>query len=143
MAEERAPVAKEKKVKTKEKKQRTGRKHESLKIWEYYEVKEGCVERKRKPCPRCGPGTLLSQHKNRFYCGRCGYAQFEKGGVREGTEGEPKEETEVKEDQPAEEAKEEPSSEEHPKEKKKEEAAEEEKPRDENKENQAEESQSS
>lgn len=85
MPVERAPVAKEKKVRTREKKRRTGRKHESLKIWNYYEVKEGGVTRKRNPCPRCGPGTFLSEHKNRLYCGRCGYTQFErKGDQKEG-----------------------------------------------------------
>ena len=79
MSEDKAPVSKEKKVKTKEKAKRSGKKHSSLKIWEYYEVKEGSAVRKRDPCPRCGPGTFLSKHKNRLYCGRCGFAQFEKG----------------------------------------------------------------
>jgi small subunit ribosomal protein S27Ae len=80
MPEEGAKVSKEKKVRTKEKKKRTGRKHESLKVWNYYEVKDGVLERKRKHCPRCGPGTFLSEHKDRLYCGRCGYAQTEKKG---------------------------------------------------------------
>ncbi len=83
MPDEKAPVKKEKKVRRREKKKRTGRKHESLKVWNYYEVHEGVLRRKREPCPRCGPGTFLSEHKNRFYCGRCGYTQFEKKGKEE------------------------------------------------------------
>jgi small subunit ribosomal protein S27Ae len=78
MPEEGAPVAKEKKVRKREKKKRTGRKHSSIKIWKYYEIREGSLTRKRNPCPRCGPGTFLSEHKDRLYCGRCGYTQIEK-----------------------------------------------------------------
>ena len=66
----------EKKAKTKEKKQRKGKKHLSLKVWQYYDVSGGSVQRKRKNCPRCGPGTMLSEHKNRTYCGRCGYTEI-------------------------------------------------------------------
>lgn len=73
-----APAPKTKEAKRKVKKQRIGRKHESLKVWEYYDVKEGVITRKRKHCPRCGPGTSLSVHKDRQYCGRCGYTQFQK-----------------------------------------------------------------
>lgn len=80
MADDRAgkKEVKEKSVKSKEKKKRTGRKHESLKVWNYYEVKDGSVTRKRDNCSRCGPGTFLSEHKDRLYCGRCGFTQFEK-----------------------------------------------------------------
>jgi small subunit ribosomal protein S27Ae len=78
MGEGKPPVAKEKKVHTKEKQKRTGRKHESLHVWEYYTVKEGGLVRKRNNCPRCGPGSFLSQHKDRKYCGRCGYTDLGK-----------------------------------------------------------------
>jgi small subunit ribosomal protein S27Ae len=81
-----APAPKEKEAKKKGKKERTGRKHESLKVWEYYEVREDSVLRKRKHCPRCGPGTSLSEHKDRQYCGRCGYTQFQKGGAQQEAE---------------------------------------------------------
>lgn len=70
MAEKEAPKEK------KGKKVRTGRKHESTKTYMFYEVKENEVVRKRKPCPRCGPGTWLADHKNRLYCGRCSYTEF-------------------------------------------------------------------
>lgn len=78
VSEEKAPASKGKKVRTREKKKRTGRKHESIEIWKYYEVKGEGLVRKRKPCPRCGPRAFLSEHKDRLYCGRCGYTQFEK-----------------------------------------------------------------
>jgi small subunit ribosomal protein S27Ae len=69
---------KPKEAKRKPKKQRTGRKHSDIKITDMYEVKGEGVIRKRKPCPRCGEGTWLSQHKNREYCGKCGYTVVEK-----------------------------------------------------------------
>lgn len=70
---------KEKKTKSKEKKQRTGRKHESLKVWSYYEVSGGTLKRKREHCPRCGAGSFLSVHKDRNYCGRCGFTKISTG----------------------------------------------------------------
>ena len=78
MGEERATTSKEKKIRSREKKKRTGKKHLSLKVWNYYEIKDGALKRKRDNCPRCGAGTFLSEHKNRQYCGRCGYTQFTK-----------------------------------------------------------------
>lgn len=78
MSDSKPHVSKEKKVRTKEKKVSGGNKHCSLKVWTYYEEKDGTLVRKRDHCPRCGPGAFLSKHKNRFYCGRCGYAQFNK-----------------------------------------------------------------
>ena len=67
---------KEKKTKKKGKRQRTGRKHESVKIWQKYEVKGEEVFRKNKFCPRCGEGVWLSEQKDRSYCGKCGYTSF-------------------------------------------------------------------
>lgn len=29
-----------------------------------------------KPCPKCGPGVRLAEHRDRRACGKCGY--FEK-----------------------------------------------------------------
>ncbi len=70
---------KSKEPKRKPKKQRTGRKHESVKPQNIYEVKGNKVIRKKKPCSRCGEGTWLAQHKNREYCGKCGYTVIERG----------------------------------------------------------------
>lgn len=67
-----------KEAKRREKKQRTGRKHSTVKTHEYYQVSGDGVARQRKSCPRCGPGTWLGKHKNREYCGKCGYAETDK-----------------------------------------------------------------
>jgi len=60
------------------KRQRTGRKHSNIDVYKMYEVSGNTVTRKRKPCPRCGPGTFLSEHKGRSYCGKCAYTIFDK-----------------------------------------------------------------
>tara|TARA_Y100000031_G_scaffold121438_1_gene135955 strand:- start:194 stop:421 length:228 start_codon:yes stop_codon:yes gene_type:complete len=36
------------------------------------------VERKRRTCPKCGPGMFLGKHKNRLVCGKCQYVEFVK-----------------------------------------------------------------
>jgi small subunit ribosomal protein S27Ae len=35
-------------------------------------VKEGKLERKGRVCNRCGDGTFMAEHEDRFYCGKCG-----------------------------------------------------------------------
>lgn len=45
---------------------------------DYYEVKDGKVERKRRHCPKCGQGVFLAEHGDRISCGRCGYTEFKK-----------------------------------------------------------------
>jgi small subunit ribosomal protein S27Ae len=42
-------------------------------INKYYEVKGDKVERKKKTCPKCGPGVFMAEHKDRWHCGKCGY----------------------------------------------------------------------
>jgi small subunit ribosomal protein S27Ae len=78
---------KEKKTRKKGKKVRKGRKHESLKVSKYYEVRGESLGRNRDFCPRCGPGVWLSRHKGRLYCGKCGYTSL--GGKRSPAEAEP------------------------------------------------------
>ena len=68
----------EKKVRKREKKQRTGKKHSAKKINELYGASGDSVTRNLKNCPRCGPGTFLAVHKDRDYCGKCGYTEFKK-----------------------------------------------------------------
>ena len=41
----------------------------------YYEIQEGKIVRKRRFCPRCGPGVFLAEHKDRYSCGKCGYTE--------------------------------------------------------------------
>ena len=71
---------KEKKTRKKGKRERRGRKHESVKIWQKYELRGEEVSRKNKFCPRCGEGVWLSEQKDRSYCGKCGYTSF--GGAK-------------------------------------------------------------
>lgn len=76
-----APAAKKPADKKKEKKGkrvRTGRKHFNSNIYKFYKVEDGKAVTGKKPCPRCGPGTWLADHKGRLYCGRCTYTIFEK-----------------------------------------------------------------
>ena len=44
--------------------------------WKYYEIKDGKLIRKRKECPKCGPGVFMAEHENRRSCGNCGYTEF-------------------------------------------------------------------
>lgn len=41
-----------------------------------YEVKGNTLVRKKKACPKCGPGVFLAEHKDRVSCGNCGYTEF-------------------------------------------------------------------
>ena len=66
------------KTRQREKKERTGKKHSNVSITTVYKVEGGNLARKKNPCPRCGDGTYLAAHKNRDYCGRCGYTVFHK-----------------------------------------------------------------
>lgn len=34
------------------------------------------MSRSKRACPRCGPGTFLAEHEDRFHCGRCRYTIF-------------------------------------------------------------------
>ena len=54
--------------------------------WNHYDASSGNLTRKKKFCPKCGPGYFMAEHKNRITCGKCSYVEF-KG----------KEPTEVKE----------------------------------------------
>lgn len=38
---------------------------------------EGDKITREKNCPRCGPGVFLMIAKNRKYCGKCHYSEFE------------------------------------------------------------------
>ncbi len=51
--------------------------------WKKYKISGEHVERTAKFCPRCGAGVFLSKHKNRLFCGRCHYTEFETRDVHE------------------------------------------------------------
>lgn len=44
----------------------------------YYEIQEGKIIRKKRFCPRCGPGVFLAEHKDRYSCGKCGYTEYKR-----------------------------------------------------------------
>jgi small subunit ribosomal protein S27Ae len=46
--------------------------------WKRYKISGDKAERLNKSCPKCGPGFLLANHKDRLVCGACGYAEFTK-----------------------------------------------------------------
>ncbi|MFW9983715.1 MAG: 30S ribosomal protein S27ae [Candidatus Odinarchaeota archaeon] len=49
----------------------------TTKTHEYYvQGKDGKLERKRRSCPRCGEGTFMAEHADRFHCGSCGFTEF-------------------------------------------------------------------
>jgi ubiquitin-small subunit ribosomal protein S27Ae len=44
-------------------------------LYTLYEVKGNSIS-KPKSCPKCGAGTFLAKHKNRYACGKCNYTEF-------------------------------------------------------------------
>lgn len=44
--------------------------------WNLYEKKGDKLEKKNKSCPKCGQGTFMAKHTNRWYCGQCKYTEF-------------------------------------------------------------------
>lgn len=40
---------------------------------------EGNILKRERFCPRCGPGIFLMHSNARYYCGKCGYTEFETG----------------------------------------------------------------
>ncbi|TKJ17650.1 30S ribosomal protein S27ae [Candidatus Woesearchaeota archaeon B3_Woes] len=52
------------------------KKKKTSKRYENYEVSGNSVKRKNKSCPKCGMGVFLANHKDRLYCGKCGYVEM-------------------------------------------------------------------
>ena len=44
----------------------------------YFKVEGAKVTTVKKYCPRCGPGVMMADHKDRMTCGKCGYTEFRK-----------------------------------------------------------------
>jgi small subunit ribosomal protein S27Ae len=44
----------------------------------YFKVEGAAVTTTMKYCPRCGPGVMMANHKDRATCGKCGYTEFKK-----------------------------------------------------------------
>jgi len=68
----------DKKAEKKGKRVRTGKKHFKTDVYKFYKLEGGRAITNKKPCPRCGTGTWLAEHKGRLYCGRCHYTIFDK-----------------------------------------------------------------
>ena len=47
------------------------KKHITSKVQNNYD--NGIV--KNKFCPKCGPGIMMANHKDRLYCGKCHYME--------------------------------------------------------------------
>ena len=44
--------------------------------WNLYEKAGDKVTRKNKSCPKCGSGTFMGKHANRWTCGQCHMTEF-------------------------------------------------------------------
>lgn len=53
-------------------------KHQSVKQSSLFKIEDTRVVRTKRHCPRCGEGTFLAEHKDRFTCGACKYTEFKK-----------------------------------------------------------------
>lgn len=66
-------MAKKKKIKEKKK----PKNKVPSKRYDKYKL-EGDKLTRAKTCPKCGAGIFLAEHKDRHYCGKCGYVQIKK-----------------------------------------------------------------
>jgi small subunit ribosomal protein S27Ae len=44
----------------------------------YFKVEGQKITLTKRYCPRCGPGVVMAEHKDRIACGKCGYTEFKK-----------------------------------------------------------------
>lgn len=58
-------------------------KHKAVKASQFYKVNGGKIERLRRVCDRCGDGTFMAEHKDRWYCGKCTMTIWKKVGEEE------------------------------------------------------------
>jgi small subunit ribosomal protein S27Ae len=75
-AEEKKPEEKKEKPKPAAAKKGAPAKKEATSKKDYFAVQGTKIERKRRNCPKCGPGVFLAEHKDRNTCGKCGYTEF-------------------------------------------------------------------
>jgi len=57
---------------------KASRKREHTSKYKQYEIKDGKADRKKTPCPKCGAGVFMADHKDRWSCGKCGYTKWKK-----------------------------------------------------------------
>jgi small subunit ribosomal protein S27Ae len=44
----------------------------------FFKIEGAKITTAKKYCPRCGPGIMMADHKDRVTCGKCGYTEFRK-----------------------------------------------------------------
>ena len=54
------------------------KKQKKSEIWKMYKIEGDSITRVNHTCPKCGEGTFLAEHNNRYTCGRCGYTEFKR-----------------------------------------------------------------
>ncbi|MCX6710624.1 MAG: 30S ribosomal protein S27ae [Candidatus Woesearchaeota archaeon] len=52
------------------------KKSKARKLYTYYSISGGRAEPKKRSCPKCGSGFFMSDHKDRYTCGKCRYTEF-------------------------------------------------------------------
>lgn len=69
-------MATKKKGKAKERKgKKQKKKKPAQKVSSVYEMSGDSIKRKNKTCPKCGTGTFMANHKDRWTCGKCAYTE--------------------------------------------------------------------
>ena len=53
-------------------------KEKKIKKSTQYDTSTGVLKRNGKFCPKCGAGVFMASHKERYACGKCGYAESKK-----------------------------------------------------------------
>ncbi len=53
-------------------------KHKPVKQNEFYKTEGKELKRLKRICNRCGDGTFMAEHKDRWYCGKCGMTIWKK-----------------------------------------------------------------
>ena len=43
-----------------------------------YQIQGDKAVKTKRECPKCGAGTFMAEHKDRFHCGKCGFSEFKK-----------------------------------------------------------------
>ena len=65
-----------KKAKSKKKGKKPHKNKPTSKKYKKFKIEGDKIVRERV-CPRCGPGIFLMKTKDRSYCGKCHYTEFE------------------------------------------------------------------
>lgn len=65
-----------KKIKAKKKGKKKHKNKPTSKKYTKYKIDSNKIIKQRN-CPRCGPGIFLMKAKDRVYCGKCHYSEFE------------------------------------------------------------------